>query len=199
MHDRLLYVIERPFGRITSMPATGQNLTVGLRSKIAPKQTLKSEASPLSLQMESSHASSLPCGIRRHLLRSPTLIYDGRLVSAIFTNLQGRGSAYRSGSPQANTLSTSSLAFGREPCEPIVRRTLLVMGFAGRAELGAECEASSGRPFRKFDLVYLRTDQALGQFTRAGWKVSSDSPSPRVDRAKVPVGTLIREKVTQPG
>jgi len=23
-HDRLLYVIQRPFGRITSMPATGQ-------------------------------------------------------------------------------------------------------------------------------------------------------------------------------
>jgi hypothetical protein len=24
-HDRLLYVIQRPFGRITSMPATGHN------------------------------------------------------------------------------------------------------------------------------------------------------------------------------
>jgi hypothetical protein len=122
-----------------------------------------------------------------------TLIYDARPVSPIFKNLQGRGSAYRTGSPQANTVSTSSLAFGREPCEPIVRRTLLVMGFAGRAELGAECEASSGRPFRKFDLVYLRTDKGLGQFTRAGRKQSSDSLSPRVDRAKVPVGTLIRK------
>jgi len=26
-HDRLLYVIQRPFGRITSMPATGHNRT----------------------------------------------------------------------------------------------------------------------------------------------------------------------------
>ena len=25
-HDRLLYVIQRPFGRITSMPATGHQL-----------------------------------------------------------------------------------------------------------------------------------------------------------------------------
>ena len=27
-HDRLLYVIQRPFGRITSMPATGQERPV---------------------------------------------------------------------------------------------------------------------------------------------------------------------------
>jgi hypothetical protein len=28
-HDRLLYVIQRPFGRITSMPATGQQQPYG--------------------------------------------------------------------------------------------------------------------------------------------------------------------------
>jgi hypothetical protein len=29
-HDRLLHVIQRPFGRITSMPATGQNRSLTL-------------------------------------------------------------------------------------------------------------------------------------------------------------------------
>jgi hypothetical protein len=29
-HDRLLYVIQRPFGRITSMPATGHQQSVGV-------------------------------------------------------------------------------------------------------------------------------------------------------------------------
>ena len=38
-HDRLLYVIQRPFGRITSMPATGQLETFDSDAKISRKQS----------------------------------------------------------------------------------------------------------------------------------------------------------------
>jgi len=48
-HDRLLYVIQRPFGRITSMPATGQE-----RSSVMDN---------ICYRMTSSARSSSDCGI----------------------------------------------------------------------------------------------------------------------------------------
>ncbi|HEY3243613.1 MAG TPA: hypothetical protein VGM03_09700, partial [Phycisphaerae bacterium] len=45
-HDRLLYVIHRPFGRITSMPATGQLQPVTVAAEISIKQTLRLAAMP---------------------------------------------------------------------------------------------------------------------------------------------------------
>jgi len=50
-HDRLLYVIQRPFGRITSMPATGHKLPSALKSwhPISGHQQMVPEPATLSL------------------------------------------------------------------------------------------------------------------------------------------------------
>jgi hypothetical protein len=46
-HDRLLYVIQRPFGRITSMPATGHFRTVSLVTQFSQKRPFAKRASGL--------------------------------------------------------------------------------------------------------------------------------------------------------
>jgi hypothetical protein len=49
-HDRLLYVIQRPFGRITSMPATGQKRSFQQRTEISRNQTFEREQPKCALK-----------------------------------------------------------------------------------------------------------------------------------------------------
>jgi hypothetical protein len=68
-HDRLLYVIQRPFGRITSMPATGQKLPVSVAVEYSGKRTLTRRPAPgdptMPLGIQRTYLSGATCAVVR--------------------------------------------------------------------------------------------------------------------------------------